>query len=71
VSPAASSAEPRRRLAILTCMHTGCGLLDLDENVRRAVAALRAEAALPHRDRVRGAVVDVATGVVREVGGTA
>jgi len=70
VSPAASSAEPRRRLAILTCMHTGCGLLDLDENVRRAVAALRAEA-VPHRDRVRGAVVDVATGVVREVGGTA
>jgi len=47
------------------------GFSDLDESVRRSVAALRAEPALPHRDRVRGAVVDLATGVVREVGATA
>ena len=49
----------------------GGGFADLDESVRRSVAALRAEPALPHRDRVRGAVVDLATGLVREVGATA
>ena len=46
------------------------GFSDLDESVRRSVAALRTEPALPHRDRVRGAVADLATGVVREVGAT-
>ena len=47
------------------------GFSDLDESVRRSVAALRTEPALPHRDRLRGAVVDLATGVVREVGAAA
>jgi len=80
--------------AVLVLQHTGCGVLglddealareieadsgvrpawagggfaDLDESVRRSVEALRAEPALPRRDRVRGAVVDLATGEVREV----
>ncbi|HSJ73930.1 MAG TPA: carbonic anhydrase [Miltoncostaeaceae bacterium] len=87
----------QRRLAtreVLVLQHTGCGLLglddealareveadsgappawagggfaDLDESVRRSVAALRAEPALPRRDGVRGAVVDLATGTVRDV----
>jgi carbonic anhydrase len=87
----------QRKLAtreVLVLQHTGCGVLglddeafareieadsgvrpawsgggftDLDESVRRSVAALRAEPALPRRDAVRGAVVDLATGAVREV----
>ena len=52
-------------------VHTATASVDLDESVRRSVAALRTEPALLHRDRVRGAVVDLATGVVREVGATA
>jgi carbonic anhydrase len=44
------------------------GFRDVDQSVRRTVAALRAERALPHRDSVRGAVVDLAAGGVREVG---
>ncbi len=43
------------------------GFTDLEESVRRSVAALRAEPTLPHRDRVRGAVLDLAAGGVREV----
>ena len=43
------------------------GFADLDESVRGSVAALRAEPLLPHRDRVRGAVLDLATGILREV----
>jgi carbonic anhydrase len=43
------------------------GFADLDESVRRSVAALRAEPLLPHRDRVRGAALDLATGILREV----
>jgi carbonic anhydrase len=43
------------------------GFADLDESVRAAVAALGAERALPHRDRVRGAIVDLVAGGVREV----
>ena len=43
------------------------GFADLDESVRGAVRALRAEPALPHRGRVRGAILDLAGGGVREV----
>jgi carbonic anhydrase len=87
----------QRKLAtreVLVLQHTGCGLLglddeafareiqdeagvrpawagggfaDLEESVRSSVAALRAERALPRRDRVRGAIVDLTTGEVREV----
>lgn len=45
----------------------GGGFADLDESVRRSVEALRAEPALPRRDAIRGAVLDLATGEVREV----
>jgi carbonic anhydrase len=45
----------------------GGGFADLDESVRRSVEALRGERALPRRDAIRGAVVDIATGAVREV----
>jgi carbonic anhydrase len=43
------------------------GFADLDESVRGAVRALRAELALPRRGRVRGAIVDLAAGGAREV----
>ena len=43
------------------------GFPDLDESVRATVAAFRREAALPHRDRVRGAVLDLDDGALREV----
>jgi carbonic anhydrase len=43
------------------------GFPDLDESVRDAVRALRADGALPHRDRVRGAVIDLRAGGMREV----
>lgn len=43
------------------------GFTDLDESVRGAVRALRAEPALPSRGRVRGAIVDLAGGGAREV----
>jgi carbonic anhydrase len=41
--------------------------VDLDESVRESVARVRSAAFLPHRDAVRGFVVDVATGRLREV----
>jgi len=40
---------------------------DIDDAVRDAVARIRADAFLPHRDNVRGFVYDVATGNLREV----
>src|SRR4051794_26217527 len=40
---------------------------DLDADVRRAVAELRANPWLPHRDAIRGFVYDVANGELREV----
>jgi carbonic anhydrase len=43
------------------------GFADVDDSVRRSVATVRQEHALRHRDRVRGAVVDLAAGGVREV----
>ena len=41
---------------------------DLDLNVRRSIARLRATQFLPHTDRIRGFVYDVDTGRLREVG---
>ena len=41
--------------------------VDLDTSVRASVARLRATDLLLHRDRIRGFVYDVTTGVVREV----
>jgi len=40
---------------------------DLDEDVRRSIARITASPFVPHRDRVRGFVYDVATGRLREV----
>jgi carbonic anhydrase len=40
---------------------------DLDADVRASVEAVRSSAYLPHRDQVRGFVVEVATGRLREV----
>jgi carbonic anhydrase len=40
---------------------------DLDASVRESVERVRAAEFLPHRDHVRGFVVDVATGRLREV----
>ena len=40
---------------------------DLDASVRDSVERVRSAGFLPHRDRVRGFVVDVATGRLREV----
>lgn len=46
---------------------TPYGFTDLDDNVRRTVASLRADPFLPHRDQVRGFVYDVRDGSLREV----
>jgi carbonic anhydrase len=43
------------------------GFPDLDESVCATVRSLRADPVLPHRDRVRGAVIDLGAGGVREV----
>ena len=40
---------------------------DVDESVRDGLARVRAHRFLPHRDRVRGFVYEVETGVLREV----
>lgn len=40
---------------------------DLDENVRQAVALVRADPFIPHREHVRGFVYDVRNGSLREV----
>jgi carbonic anhydrase len=40
---------------------------DLDENVRRSVAAIKSSPFIPHKDSVRGFVFDVRTGELREV----
>jgi carbonic anhydrase len=40
---------------------------ELDLNVRRSIARLRATMFLPHRERIRGFVYDVDTGRLREV----
>lgn len=47
------------------------GFDDLDESVRATVRAIRAEPALPHRGGVRGAVVDLLAGGLREVAASA
>ena len=43
------------------------GFADTDESVRESVARVRSAPYVPHRDRVRGFVYDVATGRLREV----
>jgi carbonic anhydrase len=40
---------------------------DLDENVRRSIARIRASPFIPRRDRLRGFVYDVHDGSLREV----
>jgi carbonic anhydrase len=40
---------------------------DLDADVRQSIARIEASPFVPHRDRVRGFVYDVATGALREV----
>jgi carbonic anhydrase len=40
---------------------------DVDRNVRQSMARVRSSAFIPHRDRVRGFVYDVETGLLREV----
>ena len=41
--------------------------VDLDASVRESVARVRAAPFVPHRDHVRGFVVDVSTGRLREI----
>ena len=43
------------------------GFGDLEESVRASMRAVREAAVLPHRDRVRGVIIDVEKGGVREV----
>lgn len=40
---------------------------DVDDNVRQSLRRVRGSPFLPHRDRVRGFVYDVDTGLLREV----
>ncbi|HMO11094.1 MAG TPA: carbonic anhydrase [Actinotalea sp.] len=40
---------------------------DLEADVRQSAARIRAEVAIPHREAVRGFVLDVADGTLREV----
>jgi carbonic anhydrase len=40
---------------------------DVEQDVRESIEAVRSAAYLPHRDEVRGFVVEVATGRLREV----
>jgi carbonic anhydrase len=42
---------------------------DVDDNVRQSIARVRTSPFLLHRDRVRGFVYDVDTGLLREVAG--
>ena len=45
----------------------GGGFADLEESVRASMRRLRASPELPHRDGVRGAIIDLVHGGVREV----
>jgi carbonic anhydrase len=40
---------------------------DLDEDVRQSIARIKASPFVPHKDAIRGFVLDVATGRLREV----
>ncbi len=40
---------------------------DLDDNVRESIERIKTSPFIPHTDRVRGFVFDVATGLLREV----
>ena len=56
---------------VLVAQHTGCGAhppdADMEASVREAVRAVREAGGIPHRDRVRGAVIDLVSGGVRPV----
>ena len=39
------------------------GFADLEESVRASIRAAREAPELPHRDRVRGAIIDLVSGV--------
>lgn len=59
---------------ILVVHHTCCVALGVmepgrspEDTVAEAVARIRGEETIPHRDRVAGAVLDLATGALREV----
>ena len=41
---------------------------DLEEDVRQSIARIRANPFVPHKDAIRGFIVDVATGKLNEVG---
>jgi carbonic anhydrase len=45
----------------------GGGFADLEESVRASIRRLRAAPELPHRDAVRGAIIDLVSGGVRPV----
>jgi carbonic anhydrase len=45
----------------------GGGFADLEESVRASMRRLRASPELPYRDAVRGAIIDLVDGGVREV----
>jgi carbonic anhydrase len=62
-----SLAISQRRLgttAVMVVHHTGCGMLGLDEE---SLLRVRGSPYLPHRDAVRGYVIDVVTDRLREV----
>jgi carbonic anhydrase len=45
----------------------GGGFADLEESVRASIRRLRAAQELPHRDAIRGAIIDLVSGGVRPV----
>ena len=45
----------------------GGGFADLEESVRASMRRLRASPELPHRDGIRGAIIDLVAGGVRPV----
>ena len=45
----------------------GGGFADLEESVRASIRRLRATPELPHRDAIRGAIIDLVAGGVRPV----
>ena len=47
----------------------GGGFADLEESVRASIRRLRATPELPHRDAIRGAIIDLVAGGVRPVDG--
>lgn len=66
VRDAELAADVVRDTGVWPPMRLG-GMRDLDESVRTSMAAVRDCAYLPHRDAVRGYVLDIDTGALREV----